>query len=382
MSNAKRHQDHLFKLNARGPLTDKFRTIHQAIQLRHPFVDRVALALFDPLSKTLRTYLHSGEGDNPLVHYEASLADAPSLLSTLEDSHPRILNDLAVLDSGLHAHTVALRERGYRSSFTLPFYENGNFEAFVFFNSFQPHVFQEAVLRDLEVYGRLAGLMALREIQTLRTLVAALRTATQMVHLRDPETGNHLERMARYTRLIARDLSRRGLHPLDDDLIDHFFAFAPLHDVGKITIPDEVLLKAASLDEGERAIMQTHALRGRQILDAILENFGLEGLAYSDALRAVAECHHEMLDGSGYPQGLRGDDIPLVARIISVADIFDALTSRRPYKEPWPFEAALAYLESLADEKLDRNCVEALRRNVEELEAVRKAFPEVAVLAG
>lgn len=376
MGGIKGHQDHLFKLNARGTLTEKLEALHQALRVRHPFVDRIALALYDPHAKTLRTFLHSSGGESPLLHYEASLENAPSLMAILEDGRPRVLNDLTVLDAGLHAHTLALRNQGYRSSYTLPFHENGVFEAFIFFNSYQPHVFTGDSLVDMDLYGRLAGLLVLREIQTLRTLLAALRTATQMVHLRDPETGSHLERMAHYTRLIARDISRRGIHPLDDDLIDHFFTFAPLHDLGKISVPDDVLLKPGSLDGEERTIMKTHALRGRQILDAILENFGLDGLAYSEALKAVAESHHEMLDGSGYPHGLKGESVPLVARIVAVADIFDALTTKRPYKEPWTIPDSLQYLEGLAGEKLDRSCVEALRRNLLEVEQIRKTFPE------
>lgn len=376
MGGAKAHQDHLSRLNGRSDLPEKLRALHQALQHRYPFVDRMALALYDAQSKSLRTFLHSSNGDSPLIHYEATLLEAPSLLAILEDGHPRIINDLAALDAGLHAHTFAVRKQGYRSSYTLPFHENGVFEAFVFFNSYQPHVFTGDALLDLDVYGRMAGLLALRELQTLRTLLAALRTATQMVHMRDPETGSHLERMAHYTRLIARDLSVRGIRPLDDDQIEHFFAFAPMHDLGKISIPDEVLLKPAKLDRDERAIMQTHALRGRNFLDLILENFGLEGLAYTDSLKAVAEAHHEMLDGSGYPHGLRGDDIPLVARIIAVADIFDALTTRRPYKDPWPIPTALAHLEDMAGMKLDRDCVEALQHNLDEINRIREAFPE------
>ena len=231
------------------------------------------------------------------------------------------------------------------------------------------------VLDDLDVYGHLAGALALGELIPLRTLLAALRTATRMVHLRDPETGGHLERMAHFARLIARDLARSGKRRFDDDLIEHIFAFAPLHDIGKIGVPDEILMKDGALTEGEFDVMKRHSDQGRTLVDAILANFGLEELDYVDLLRQIAESHHEMLDGSGYPHGSRADQVPIAARIIAVADIFDALTSQRPYKEPWPNPRAYDYLRQQARWKLDEDCVAALLENPEEVERIQATFP-------
>lgn len=372
------HLDHLSRLNARGPLREKVASVHEALRADHPFVDRVALALFDARSRTLRTFLHSSGDDRPLDHYEAALADAPSLLDLLERGRPRVIQDLAVLEHGEHPHTAAMREQGYGSSYTLPYYLNGSFEAFVFFNSYRKHVFTPTSLKAMDLYGHLLGALALTELQSLRTLLAAVRTVNHMVHLRDPETGAHLERMAYFSRLIARDLAARGLHPFTDDAIEHFFAFAPLHDLGKIAIPDQVLLKPTALTPEERRTMRTHTTLGRQMVEAVLRNFGLDGLEHVDILRTVADHHHEMLDGTGYPVGLKGEEIPIWARIVAVADVFDALATRRPYKYAWTLEDSLAHLQRLAGEKLDRDCVEALTRNRAAVEAVLHAFPEEA----
>ena len=370
------HQDHLDRLNLRSGLREKVEAIHAAMQQEFAFVDRVAVALYDERTQMLKTFIHSSGDDQPLGNYEACLSAAPSLLELLENGKARVLNDLSVLDGGEHPHTRALRDQGYGSSYTLPFYFNGAFEAFIFFNSYRKNVFTPRALRALDIYGHLVGCVVLCDVQAIRTLRAATRTVYHMLHLHDPETGGHLERMAYYAQLIARDLTATGLHSFDDDIIERLFSFAPLHDLGKIAIPDQVLQKPTPLSPEEQELMQTHTTKGRLMVDAILENFGLEGLEHAEILRVVAERHHEMLDGSGYPGGQRGGEVSIYARIIAVADVFDALTTRRPYKYAWSVDDALAHLNRLAGEKLDRDCVEALVRNRPQVEGILKSFPE------
>ena len=195
-----------------------------------------------------------------------------------------------------------------------------------------------------------------------------------MTHHRDLETGAHLDRMAHYVRLIALELAER--YGFDDEYIEHLFLFAPLHDIGKIGIPDNILLKQGKLTPEEYQVMKTHARKGREIIDAMLDNFGLEGLHNIDMLRNLAHYHHEAVDGSGYPEGLSGEQIPIEARIVAVADVFDALTSRRPYKEAWSNDKAFAGLRRLAGSGLDAECVEALASRRAEVEEVQARFRE------
>ena len=195
-----------------------------------------------------------------------------------------------------------------------------------------------------------------------------------MTHLRDPETGSHLDRMSRYSRLIASTLANR--YDLADDYIEHVFMFSPLHDIGKIGIPDDILMKPDRLDPEEMEIMKSHTIKGREIIDEILSNFGLDGVDYVNILRNIAEFHHESVNGAGYPDGKTGADIPLEARIVAVADIFDALTSRRAYKTAWSNEAAFDALQQLAGEKLDQDCVNALLENAEEIEKIQQQFQQ------
>jgi len=161
---------------------------------------------------------------------------------------------------------------------------------------------------------------------------------------RDPETGGHIQRMARYCRLIATGLG------LPADEVDDLFHAAPMHDLGKLGIPDGVLLKPGRLDEAEFRVMKEHAQMGHAILDG----------SSSRLLQSAAEIalsHHEKWDGGGYPQGLKGADIPLSGRIVAVADVFDALTSVRPYKPAWPLDKAKAFIEDNAGSHFDPDCV-------------------------
>ena len=149
---------------------------------------------------------------------------------------------------------------------------------------------------------------------------------------------------------------------------------ALLHDIGKIGIPDSVLRKPGKLDETEFKVMMTHPQKGREIIDVILEDFSLGTFGHVGIMRNIAEYHHEAIDGSGYPKGLKGDEIPIEARISPVADIFDALTSRRTYKAPWSNDDAFAMLRRLADTKLDRDCVDAMLKNIDKVQEIQQRF--------
>jgi two-component system response regulator RpfG len=163
---------------------------------------------------------------------------------------------------------------------------------------------------------------------------------------RDEETGFHLIRMARYSRLIATAL---GLEPDEAQTIE---LAAPLHDIGKIGIPDQILLKADRLDAGEWEVMRRHPVIGHEILKGSASKYVRMG-----ALIALG--HHEKYDGSGYPNGLVADHIPLCARVVSVADVYDALTSTRPYKKAWSCDQAFEYVASQAGRHFDPRMVEA-----------------------
>jgi len=368
------HRDLLDDLNKPLSLKDKMVSAHRSVQSKFPFVSRIAIALYDSGTNILKTYMDSSGGDKPLAHYQASLDNAPSLKEILAKGLPRVVNNLVTFEHGTHEHTQRIGRSGYAASYTMPIFHSGEFVGFLFFNSHQADVFTENVLSVLDVYGHLIALMIVNELASLKVMNAALKTTSGITHFRDPETGSHLDRMSRYSRIIAEALA--GQYDLDDAYIEHVFMFSPLHDIGKIAIPDSILLKPGPLNEEERSVMNTHARKSREMIDDIVMNFGFNSINHIDVLRNIAEFHHEAVNGSGYPAGKQHDEIPLEARIVAVADVFDALTSHRPYKEAWSNEKAFALLKQLAGEKLDADCVNALIENRSKVEAIQKQFKE------
>lgn len=366
------HQDMLAKLHDSLPLSDKLRFLHQVIQQDFPFVDRLSIALLDEKTDILKTYTHSTKGFDPLTAYEVPLSAAPSLREIMQHRRPRLVQDLAIFAHGTHEHTKRLSTKAYKASYTMPLYQSGTFIGFLFFNSLQPHPFVPKVLRQIDIYGHLIALMVINELTAIRTLLSAVRVARSMTHYRDIETGSHIDRTAHYARLIAREIAQN--HNISDEQIEHIFMFSPLHDIGKIGIPDSILRKPGKLNEEETKVMMTHPEKGGEIINTILKDFGLGTFGHVDIMRNIAEYHHEAIDGSGYPKGLKGDEIPIEARISSVADIFDALTSHRAYKTPWSNEEAFAMLERLADTKLDRDCVEAMLNNIDKVVEIQQHF--------
>ncbi len=174
---------------------------------------------------------------------------------------------------------------------------------------------------------------------------------------RDEGTGKHVVRMARYARVLAESL---GLSESECDILEQA---APMHDIGKVGIPDQVLLKPGKLDESERTLMQTHAHIGYEILRE----------SPSECLQmgaVIAHYHHESYNGKGYPEGLAGEEIPLPARIVAVADVYDALISARPYKDAWSHQSAVNYLLSQRGKQFDPDCVDAFYAHFGELAAL------------
>ena len=166
---------------------------------------------------------------------------------------------------------------------------------------------------------------------------------------RDPETGAHIQRMAHYSRLIAAELG------MSEEEQECLLNAAPMHDIGKVGTPDTILLKPGRLNAQEMEVMRQHALIGYNILkssEAKMLQLAAE-IAYS---------HHERFDGTGYPNGLKGEAIPLAGRIVAVADVFDALTNVRPYKQAWSLDAARAFLVDNSGSHFDPACVDALLR--------------------
>jgi HD-GYP domain-containing protein (c-di-GMP phosphodiesterase class II) len=214
------------------------------------------------------------------------------------------------------------------------------------------------------------------QVSATHLLRSAVNLAAELTRFRDADTGSHLERVSHYARLIARALpSAAGL---DDEFIDDLSSFAPAHDIGKVAIPDYILLKQGVLEPAELEIMRTHVTSGVAVVEGLIRDFDPSGSARVSMLRNIVSAHHEALDGSGYPDGLKSGEIPLEARIVAVADVFDALTSDRPYKEAWSTEEAFGFLVNRKGTKFDPACVAAFESQASEVASIRQRFTEAA----
>jgi len=181
----------------------------------------------------------------------------------------------------------------------------------------------------------------------------------QAAEFKDNETGNHILRMSKYSRLLAQ------AYGLPNDEVDLIFLAAPMHDIGKIGIPDHVLLKPGKLDPEEWTIMQTHVELGGELLS------GSDEIPLMEKAKNIALSHHEKWDGSGYPNGLSGEEIPIEGRICAVCDVFDALTSERPYKEAWSVEKAMDLIRSESGKHFDPSLVPLFDSILEDVLAYR-----------
>ena len=201
-------------------------------------------------------------------------------------------------------------------------------------------------------------------------------TMADMVESRDSDTGAHVQKTSAYVRIILEGLKEKGyyLAKLTPKYMNDVEMSAPLHDVGKINIPDAVLNKPGKLDDDEYAIMKTHTTAGKEILEKAINT--VKGGSYLKEARNMAAYHHERWDGKGYPEGLHGEVIPLSARVMAVADVFDALASPRVYKPAFPLEKALSIIEEGAGTQFDSKVVEVFMEHLDEVKQVLKKYQE------
>ncbi len=370
-------EDRFALLNKNIPSQEKLHSLHELLKTHCAGVERIAVALYEEEVDDLKTYIYSSSNKTPLQFYHSKLSESPSLLALVKGKQARVIDDLALLRESSKVHSVKIQEAGFQSSYTFPMFYKDDFIGFIFFNSKEKESFTNAKLNILNMFSHLICDFIVEEQISLKTMIGAFRAASNMVHFRDPETGNHLERMARYSVLIARELAKSGITDYNDEDLEHIFRFAPLHDIGKISIPDSILLKPGRLNDEEKKIMNSHTKQGGKIFQNIVNIFNFTSERPLEQLKAIIELHHETLDGTGYPYGKKGDEIPYEARIIAVADIFDALTSARPYKEAWSNEAAFTQLEKEVDaHKIDSDCVKALKSVQEEILEIQDKFNE------
>jgi putative two-component system response regulator len=229
-----------------------------------------------------------------------------------------------------------------------------------------PPIVKARVRTHLALYDQsreLERMVFQRTHELLTTRQQIIRRLGRAAEFKDNETGNHVLRMSHYARLIAI------AHGLGDEAADVILNTAPMHDIGKIGIPDSILLKPGKLDASEWDVMYQHPIMGAEII-------GKHDNDLLETARIIALTHHEKWDGSGYPQRLKGEEIPLEGRIVAIADVFDALVSARPYKKAVPVNEALQYLEDQVGRHFDPSLIEAFRRALPEILRIREIYAD------
>ena len=208
----------------------------------------------------------------------------------------------------------------------------------------------------------------------------------QMIDFRDKETGNHILRTKLYVKNILNEMKKYQKYEkvLDEKKIEFMIEASVFHDIGKVAIPDSVLLKAGKLNDEEWDIMKSHVIKGKDAIDKALEELKFlnesevnqieDIISFFNVTKDIVLYHHEKVDGSGYPHHLKGDQIPLAARVMAVADVFDALLSERPYKRAWSFDEAFAYIVEQKNKHFDEDVVKAFVKSKKELVKIYEQY--------
>lgn len=225
--------------------------------------------------------------------------------------------------------------------------------------------------------NQMAAGLQMRNRQLRQTQRAAVFALAKLAEARDNETGEHLLRVREYSALLARQLMKSASwrDSISDQFIEHMYDAVMLHDIGKVAIPDKILLKPDTLDEGERAIMMSHTLIGAKTIRLARLRMQADS-GFLKMAEQIARSHHENWDGNGYVEMLAGEDIPLAARIFTIADVYDALTTRRPYKRAYTHEEALGIMHKERGKRFDPTIFEVFVEISADMDRLRREFSE------
>ncbi|SHO58448.1 HD-GYP domain-containing protein [Vibrio quintilis] len=356
-------------------LNSQLALLHESICKQIPQIVRISFAIYDQMTDHLKTYADSTPKGEILIHYEYPLSKIPSLKKCAEQGSNRYINHLYKrLEKDSH-HNNWLRAQNFSSSFASPTYYNDEFIGFIFINASEDFIFDESSDKVLAPYLEQIREAVLKEYQIIHAILKETENILQRNPKHFKQAKDHQERMYFFSKVIAQGLTE--VYQLDDEQIDFITLFSRLHDIGKLSLPCDLLTKPGALANVERKQVTGHIEKGIEMINRILPETENGNHACIAILKDIMAYHHELMDGSGYPYNLKGQEIPVSARIITVANIFDALTSHRPYKQARSVPFALLELEKMvAEKKLDRHCVNALRNNQEYLKKVIEKYPE------
>lgn len=342
-------------LSCRKGIDELFNSLKQ----EYPHLSRLCVTVTN--SAYLENF-HVIDSQHTTDRYDiASMASSSclSLMQIIECEEIRVVSDLADLRD--NTRTQLLRSLGHNSSLTMGIKLANGEGALLFFNSTQVGYFEKGALHaDLLFVKEVIYSLLCHDKNKHQMLLQALKLALNISHKRDPETADHLQRMSLYSKLIAELLAKTL--PIDHRFIQWIELYAPFHDIGKYRIPDDVLFSTERFNTTQRAIMNKHVQYGVDIIDDVLKTINIVNSSSDEIqfLKNIIYCHHERFDGCGYPSNLTRHAIPLEARIVSIADVFDALLSKRSYKHAWPIHDTKTYIENQSGKAFDPTIVDIL----------------------
>lgn len=365
------------------PFKDILKFIYDSFSPYIPY-SHIGVALIDETGTLIRAAYGISGKQNPnlakrIVGYKTNLRET-SLTKILQSGKPRVINDLNKYLDGRpkKKYNQILLEEGISSSITFPLIKNNKPIAIIFFSSSKVNVYKEEHVEFLKTIANSIMLSLEKNLLLDEMVVSSTLALATLAEERDNETGQHLERMKNYAVLLAELLPKNGYFAeiIDTDYINSLQMFCPLHDIGKVAISDSILLKPGRLTPDEFEVMKTHTTYGGKVLRLAEENVKKHGRSIFKMGIEITEGHHEWWDGSGYPFHRGGESIPLSARIAAVADVFDALTSKRPYKKPFSFEDSVKMITEESGSHFDPRLIEVLNKNLPAFKALYCRFSE------
>ncbi len=373
------YNQELASFTSQGTLEDLLPKIFPLIR-RHIPCTRIALAFIDSTDNVIAETAYSMYLPVLLETGFIEPIAETSLGAVRDQGEPRLIHDLAAHYEEEHSSkaTELLLREGVRTSITVPLFLGSKCIGFFFISHNSPYSFSERHLRSAQQAAN-----ALKQTLYYHYLLQELlsQTSSAFVALtakRDNETALHILRMSRFSQIIAKRLLDTERAPITPRFVREVQWFAQLHDIGKIGIPDDILLKPAALDEAEWAVMRSHVTIGEEIITNMDEKIrSSTGLSLLTTALDIISGHHEKYDGSGYPRGLSGNDIPLAGRIVALADVFDALISRRPYKTAFSIEKTLDIMRGNNGSHFDPHVFEAFEESLDQLLTVYEEYKEV-----
>lgn len=367
----------LLEIGRYNSMYDLLKKIMNTVDSKIP-LDRLSLAFMDnfgnviaetAFTKLENVYLEDGFVDK---------LDNTSLKYLVNSKKYRIINDLEdhYNNERKSVATRLLLKEGIKSNLTAPIEFNDKVVGFIFFSSSKKNVYNKYHINVAKRIVELLKQNIFSHYAVQQIIASTTNGFVKLVEGKDNETGDHIVRVANISRLIAKKLSE--INPsITPKFIREVYLFAPLHDIGKVGIPDNILLKPGKLLKNEFELMKEHVSIGESIMKDINKSIeNLIDLSLLETAIDIVSGHHEKFDGSGYPRGKKGKAIPLAGRIVAVADVFDALMSKRPYKEAFSFEESIDLIKKGSGNHFDPEIVEIFESSINEVKEIYELYKE------